>query len=98
MEATYEGPGQGEPGMTEMGGERDKGLSPGACQYLQVGEVQRSQQRRRRRRASDVGGEQRGVTLVSHRAREGPVCRSERDQLVKSHGEVWQEKAKLRTG
>ena len=45
-----------------------------------------------------MGGEQRGVTLVSQRARERPVCRSERDQLVKSHGEAWQEKAQLRTG
>ena len=46
----------------------------------------------------NVGDKQRGVTLVSHRARERPVCRTEGDQLVKSHGEVWQEKAELRTG
>lgn len=29
---------------------------------------------------------------------ESAVCRSGRDQLVKSHGAVWQEKMELRTG
>lgn len=59
--------------------------------------MQRHQQRRWRR-TSDVGGEWRVVALVSRRPKEKPVCRTGRDQLVESHGEVWQGKAELRIG
>lgn len=60
--------------------------------------MRRSQQRRRRRRASEPGGAWRVAALVSHRSGQRPAYRTGRDQLVESHGEVWQEKSECGIG